>query len=245
MENMKNFTIIYKDGKVVNQNTLTSVKQIIELDRLNINIVINNLNNDILVDNTKLETTLVQCDLVEDIESISIDGDYVETDLGEYLVFDNYAAAENKAIEQCKQIIEECGLTENLIFEAEIQGLIDASWFIDFWNELHEFNAYEEDIQYLATEEEMEQLENGEISEEEIRDNYFNSLQDSIKGQEMEEYKYQFGEKQFHDILIREGLIDIDALAQWCVDMDGAAHFLASYDGEEIEENGYYIYRVN
>ena len=79
-DNMKQFTIIYKDGKVVNQNTLTSVKQIIELDRLNINIVINNLNNDILVDNTKLETTLVQCDLVEDIESISIDGDYVETD---------------------------------------------------------------------------------------------------------------------------------------------------------------------
>ena len=245
MNNMKNFTIIYKDGKVVNQNTLTSVEQIIELDRLNINVVINNLNNDILLDNTKLETTLVQCDLIEDIESISIDGDYVETDLGEYLVFDNYADAENEAIEQCKQIIDDCGLTENLIFEAEIQGLIDDSWFIDFWKESHEFNAYEEDIQYLATEEEMEQLESGEISEEEIRDNYFNSLQDSIKGQEMDEYKYQFGEEQFHDTLIREGLIDIEALSQWCVDMDGVAHFLASYDGEEIEENGYYIYRVN
>ena len=39
MEN-KNLTIIYKDGKVVNQNTLTSVKQLVELDGLNINIVI-------------------------------------------------------------------------------------------------------------------------------------------------------------------------------------------------------------
>ena len=245
MENMKNFTIIYKDGKVVNQNTLTSVKQIMELDRLNINVVINNLNNDILLDNTKLETTLVQCDLVEDIESISIDGNYVETDMGEFLIFDNYADAENEAVAQCKQIIEDCGLSENLIFNAEIQGLIDDSWFIDFWNELHEFNAYEEDIQYIADNEEMEQLENGEISEDEIRERYFNSLQGSIEGQEMEEYKFQFGEEQFQDILIREGLIDIDALAQWCVDMDGAAHFLASYDGEEIEENGYYIYKVN
>ena len=245
MENMKQFTIIYKDGKIVNQNTLTSVKQIIELDRLDINIVIDNPNNTILVDNTKLESTLVKCDLIEDIESISIDGDYVETDLGEYLVFDNYEDAENKAVAQCKQIIEECGLSENLIFEAEIQGLIDESWFKEFWEEVHEVNAYEEDIQYIATDEEMEQLENGELSEEEIRDNYFNSLQDSIKGQEMEEYKYQFGEEQFHDILIREGLIDIDALAQWCVDMDGVSHYLASYDGDEIEENGYYIYRVN
>jgi len=26
---------------------------------------------------------------------------------------------------------------------------------------------------------------------------------------------------------------------------DGAGHFLASYDGEEVEESGYFIYRVN
>ena len=54
MKMKKNFTIIYKDGKVINQNTLTSVKQLIEIDGLNINIVVNNLNNDILVDNTKI-----------------------------------------------------------------------------------------------------------------------------------------------------------------------------------------------
>lgn len=245
MENMKNFTIVYKDGKVINQNTLTSVKQLIELDGLNIALVINNLNNDILVDNTKLETTLVKCELVEDVESIEIDSNTITTDLGEYIIFNNYTDAENEAVAQCKQLMEDCGLTENLILEAEIQGLIDTQWFIDYWQELHEFNAYEEGIQYIATDEEMEQLENGEISEEEIRDNYFNMLQDSIKGQEIDEYKFQFGEGYFNDTLIREGLIDIEALAQWCVDMDGVAHFLASYDGEEIEENGYYIYRTN
>ena len=245
MENMKNFTIVYKDGKVINQNTLTSVKQLIELDGLNIALVINNLNNDILVDNTKLETTLVKCELVEDVESIEIDSNTITTDLGEYIVFNNYTDAEVEAVEQCKQIMEDCGLTENLILEAEIQGLIDTQWFIDYWQELHEFNAYDEGIQYIATDEEMEQLENGEISEEEIRDNYINMLQDSIKGQEMEEYKFQFGEEYFNDTLIKEGLIDIEALAQWCVDMDGVAHYLASYDGEEIDENGYYIYRTN
>ena len=245
MENMKNFTIVYKDGKVINQNTLTSVKQLIELDGLNIALVINNLNNDILVDNTKLETTLVKCELVEDVESIEIDSNTITTDLGEYIIFNNYTDAENEAVAQCKQLMEDCGLTENLILEAEIQGLIDTQWFIDYWQELHEFNAYEEGIQYIATDEEMEQLENGEISEEEIRDNYFNMLQDSIKGQEIEEYKFQFGEGYFNDTLIREGLIDIEALATWCVDMDGVAHYLATYDGEEIDENGYYIYRTN
>lgn len=242
---MKNFTISYKNGEIMEQNTLTSVKQLIQLEGFKIEKVVNNLTNEVIYDNTNLLDALIKCDLVEDVESIEIEGNTIITDLGEYLVFYDYTDAENEAVEQCKQIIEDCGLSDSLIFEAEIQGLINKSWFEEYWKELHEFNAYEEGIQYIATDEEMEQLENGEISEEEIRDNYFNMLQDSIKGQEMEEYKYQFGEEHFNDILIREGLIDIEVLAQWCVDMDGVAHFLASYDGEELEENGYYIYRTN
>ena len=245
MENMKNFTIIYKDGKIVNQDTLTSVKQIIELDRLNINVVINNLNNDILVDNTKLETTLVQCDLIEDIESISVNGDYVETDMGEFLIFANYEDAEIEAIEQCKQIIEDCGLSENLIFEAEINGWIDADYFKEYWEELHYSMAYDEGIYNIMDSDEVELYESGDLSEDDIRDNYYNSLQDSIQGNWIDEFKYQFGAELFNDIIIKENLIDIDALSRWCVDMDGVAHFLASYDGDEIEENGYYIYRVN
>lgn len=242
---MKNFTITYKNGEIMEQNTLTSVKQLIQLEGFKIDKVVNNLNNEVIYDNTNLVDTLVKCDLVEDVESIEIDNNIITTDLGEYIVFNNYTDAEAEAVEQCKQIIEDCELTETLIFEAEIQGLIDTQWFIDYWKELHECNAYDESIQYIATDEEMEQLENGEISEEEIRDNYFNMLQDSIQGQEIEEYKFQFGEEYFNDTLIREGLIDIEALSQWCVDMDGVAHFLASYDGEEIDENGYYIYRTN
>ena len=134
MEN-KNFTIKYKDGKVVYQNTLTSVRQLVELDGLNINIVINNLNNAILVDNTKIESTLVQCDMVEDIESIEFNSNYVTTDIGEYIVFDNYEDAENIAIERNIEILEDCGIPENLIFEAELQGLIDTEYFEDYFNE--------------------------------------------------------------------------------------------------------------
>ena len=245
MENMKNFTITYKNGEIIEQNTLTSAKQLIQLEGFKIDKVVNNLTNEVIYDNTNLVDTLIKCDLVEDVESIEIDSNNIITDLVEYIVFNNYTDAEAEAVEQCKQIMEDCGLSDSLIFEAEIQGLIDTQWFIDYWQGLHEFNAYDESIQYIATDEEMEQLENGEISEEEIRDNYFNMLQDSIKGQEIEEYKFQFGEGYFNDTLIREGLIDIEALATWCVDMDGVAHYLATYDGEEIDENGYYIYRTN
>ena len=146
MKMEKNFTIIYKDGKVINQNTLTSVRQLVELDGLNINIVINNLNNDILVDNTKIESTLVQCDMVEDIESIEYNGNYVNTDIGEYIVFDNYEDAENIAIERNIEILEDCEIPENLIFEAELQGLIDTWYFEEYFNELHQYEAYDEGL---------------------------------------------------------------------------------------------------
>ena len=244
MEN-KNFTIIYKDGKVINQNTLTSVKQLVEMEGLNINIVVNNLNNEILVDTTKIESTLVQCDMVEDITSIEFNMNYVTTDLGEYLVFDNYEDAENLAIERNIEILEDCGIPENLIFEAELQGLIDTEYFEDYFNELHQFEAYDEGLEYIITDEQDELLEAGEITEQDIRDNLYNSLQASIKGNELEEYKFQFGEDEFQRVLIEHDLIDITALAKWCVDMDGIGHTLASYDGDETECNGYYIYRTN
>ena len=244
MEN-KNFTIIYKDGRVVNQNTLTSVRQLIEMDGLNINVVVNNLNNDVLVDNTKIESTLVQCDMVEDIESIEFNSNYVTTDIGEYIVFDSYEDAESQAVESCINIIEECGIPENLLFEAEIQGWINEEYFKDYWEDLHEFQAYNEDIQYIATEEELEQLENGDITEDDIRDNYYNCLKDSLSGNYIDEYKFQFGDKEFQRVLLNENLIDIEEMSKWCVDMDGVGHYLAPYDGDEIECNGYYIYRTN
>lgn len=244
MEN-KNFTIIYKDGTTVNQNTLTSVKQLIELDGLNINIVINNLNNDILVDNTKIESTLVQCDMVDDIESIEFDGNYVTTDIGEYIVFNNYEDAENQAVECCINIIEECGIPENLIFESELKGWINEEYFREYWEELHYSMAYDEDIYYLMDANEVELYESGELLEDDIRENHYNSLQDSIQNNWIDEFKYQFGEELFNDIVIKENLIDIEELTKWCVDMDGVGHYLASYDGEEVDCNGYYIYRTN
>lgn len=172
-------------------------------------------------------------------------GDYIDLNGYEYLVFTDYEDAEQRAIEYAEEIMIDCGLTDNLIFEADLQGLINNQWFVDFWEEQHSFIAYDEGIEYIATEEELEQMEAGELTEEEIRENYFNSLQSSIKGQEIDEFKFQFGEEYFNNLIIKENLIDTEALAKWCVDMDGVAHYLASYDGEEISENNLYLYRVN
>lgn len=195
---------------------------------------------------------LVNAGLIEDVESVThtyineYDPEMVVESLeGDFVVYSNYSDAENHAIEICENIIDDCGIHEDLLFTAEREGMIDESWFEDFWRETHEFQAYEEGIQYIATEEEMEQLENGDITEEEIRENYIEGLNSSIEGQWMSEYKFQFGESEFQRVLEHEGLIDIEELAKYCVDIDGVAHYIASYDGDETEHDGYYIYRTN
>ena len=187
---------------------------------------------------------------IEDMQDINIyeEGNdilTIEVEGFEFIASDNYTSLEELAIERNIEILEDCGIPENLIFEAELQGLIDTWYFEEYFNELHQFEAYDEGLEYIITEEQDELLEAGEITEQEIRDNLYDSLQASIKGNELEEYKFQFGEEEFQRVLIEHDLIDITALAKWCVDMDGVAHTLATYDGEEEEFNGFYFFRTN
>ena len=189
----------------------------------------------------------IQIEDVQDIVIHEMDNNIlnIEVEGFEFTCSDDYTALEELAIEQTKEIIEDCGLTQNLIDEAYIKGWIDESWFEDYMREHHEFLAYEEEIQYIANEEEMEAIEAGELDEEEVRENYLNSLNSSIEGNELEEFKYQLGDEEFQRVILRENLIDIDKVAEWCVDMDGVAHTLATYDGQEEEFNGFYFFRTN
>ena len=187
----------------------------------------------------------VEKEVIENIEITEIFNNVYEVEVENYnyIVSNDYDALEQLATERNIEILEECGIPENLIFEAELQGLIDTWYFEEYFNELHQFEAYDEGLEYIITDEQDELLEAGEITEQEIRDNLYDSLQASIKGNELEEYKFQFGEEEFQRVLIEHGLIDLTALAKWCVDMDGVAHTLATWDGEETETNGYYFYQ--
>ena len=188
--------------------------------------------------------------VIEDVQDITIyeEGNdilNIEVEGFEFIASDNYTSLEELATEQVKEIIEDCGLTENLIFEAELKGWIDEEYFREYWEDLHYSMAYDEGIYNIMDSDEVELYESGELLEDDIRENYYNALQDSIQNNWIDEFKYQFGDELFNDIVIKENLIDIEELSKWCVDMDGVAHYLATYDGDEIECNGYYIYRAN
>ena len=188
--------------------------------------------------------------VIEDVQDITIyeEGNdilNIEVEGFEFIVSDNYTALEELATERNIEIIEDCGLTENLIFEAELKGWIDEEYFREYWSDLHYSMAYDEGIYNIMDSDEVELYESGELLEDDIRDNYYNSLQDSIQNNWIDEFKFQFGDDLFNDIVIKENLIDIEELSKWCVDMDGVAHTLATYDGEEEEFNGFYFFRTN
>ena len=187
---------------------------------------------------------------IEDVQDITITEEgndilRVEVDGFEFITSDSYTALEKEAVRQTIHIIEDCGLTENLIFEAELKGWIDEEYFKEYWEDLHYSMAYDEGIYNIMDSDEVELYESGELLEDDIRENYYNALQDSIQNNWIDEFKYQFGDDMFNDIVIKENLIDIEELSKLCVDMDGVAHTLASYDGQEEEFNGFYFFRTN
>ena len=214
------------------------------------------LTNEVIEANKNLITAI--CELmennhdikIEDMQDINIyeEGNdilRVEVDGFEFITSDSYTALEKEAVRQTIHIIEDCGLTENLIFEAELKGWIDKEYFREYWEDLHYSMAYDEGIYNIMDSDEVELYESGELLEDDIRENYYNALQDSIQNNWIDEFKYQLGDDMFNDIVIKENLIDIEELSKWCVDMDGVAHTLASYDGEEEEFNGFYFFRTN
>lgn len=59
-------------------------------------------------------------------------------------------------------------------------------------------------------------------------------------------YESNFGEEQTIEMIRENNLIDIDEATEGAIREDGVAHFISSYDGNEIDlPSGYYAYRTN
>ena len=165
--------------------------------------------------------------------------------IGVYKVYNDYEEAKNEATNCCIDILDACGLNDNLIEIAISNDMVDKSFFEYMWYNTHTNMAYEEELECIITEEEQEQLNNDEITENEIRDAYFEALQESIEGNAIEECLYQLGDGYTFEQIRIYNLVNIEELVEYMIDTDGVGHFIGSYDNEELEHNGYYAYRVN
>lgn len=179
-------------------------------------------------------------DDAEVTEDTGITGHAVTVAFGneEYECYKDYDEAEAAAIESVKDLLDDIGVG-SIRFEniGGIEKYVNADWFDDAKREDAEF--YVSDIKSSDPERFKEEF--GDVDEDEAVEKCLEDWEeDSI-----EWYINNFGKEDFADLVKEKNLINLDFLAETIVDTDGVANELARYDGEEIELNDWYVYRIN
>ena len=165
------------------------------------------------------------------------------------------------AREDIESIIDDIGLDA---FTPAFQDWItmyavDDDWFEDACRESYTNYAYdiqdEEDDEY-GTRLAAECIENGLISEEDFEDGQYIGDEDLVDllsehlvnqvDDYVEWYRDDFGNDDLTYVVNHYNLLDMEKIVDECIEQDGIAHFVASYDGDEIElGDDLYAYRVN
>lgn len=183
-----------------------------------------------------------------------------ETPEGDYLVVDEYEA-EQLARDDIENFIDELGIegfTKD--FKSWIENYaLDTDWFIDAVTESME--AYADDIENESPsddrfenrlEEEMyeaeiiddDDLENG-YDFDSSRFDYIEMLINDA-GDPIDYCRDNFGSDWVSQAAKQNNLYDIDEIVDECIKWDGVAHFIARYDGNEIDlGDGLFAYRTN
>ena len=173
-------------------------------------------------------------------EDTGITGHAVTVAFGreEYECYNDYDEAEEAAKEDVKSLIDDCG------------GVMQSG--INFDNLGGREQYIDDDDAKRIVEEDLEQML-VDMSDREKREEYGTDDDEEIVEKQLDgigsyvDYIVDnWGEEQL-DNLIEHGHIsfDEDQLAQDCVDADGVAHNLARYDGDEIELDGWWAYRID
>ncbi len=206
-------------------------------------------------------------DSFDDISSYScsVNSVYVGSSR-EYLVYDDYSEAERDAEQDVLDLIDDMGLESfSPSFQDTIimKGWLDTDWFEQAMDESNRF--YAEDIESESSSTSANRLieecvdadiiSDDEIDEDgeytgnlDLIDEYVEYL-NNRESDPVEWYRMNFGDRELADIVKQNNLLDEQRVAEECVALDGVAHSLASYDGNENEEtvdgSTYYIYRTN
>jgi hypothetical protein len=183
----------------------------------------------------------------------------------EYFVFEDEDSAHDYAVERVKQDLEE---SPEYFNQDWLLGQIDSeqaeSFFTevyDEWNTSYATDIMLEDSDKYANrliaelvdnglmDDETANSENSEAEAEQLIQDFVNLLTESQINEGDNGFKHyldNFGKEEAMKLLIKQNLIDIDEASENAVDEDGIAHFVASYDHEQIDlPSGYVAYRVN
>ena len=197
------------------------------------------------------------------IENINDDDYFLASDGShEYLVFEDFDEAHEYAVDDVKNNLEE----NPEYFQRDwLMAHLEAGNFFrnvyDEWNMGYATDIMTEDDDKYPNRLIAEMVQwgimdsdeaNGRDAEEIANDrmsDFVNALTDDQINQGNDGFDYyidNFGEEEAFNMAVKNNLIDIESASEDAVNVDGVAHFISSYDGEEIAlNNGSYAYRIN
>lgn len=201
--------------------------------------------------NTKIKALAEYLGIPEEEISESWDEDNFETEGdGDWIVTD-YDTAYSLAIEYVKEIYDEMGLesfTEG--FRDYILGnyLDDKALQDTMYEDIKERYNYEDDDEILDEAEYFDLIDDKDEFEgdiEELREKIIDKYYEIYENRPYDYFEEIYGKgKDLNDFLA--DYIDIDEVARQAVMEKGIAHFIASYDGNEVDlGNDLYGYRTN
>lgn len=180
--------------------------------------------------------------------------DVFETEDGEEYFVVTDAEAYDLAKDDIESLFDDMGLDSfTTTFQQWIldNAVEDGGWFSDILLEMEA--GYVEDIKYEEGRLVKELIEAGIVESEEeyhedeegAEERYVDYLVDD-SGDPVDYFRSEFGEDEFSKVVRDNNFIDMDKVVEEAIEMDGVAHFIALYDGEEIElDNGLFAYRIN
>ena len=179
----------------------------------------------------------------------------------DYYVFDSEEDAEQAAKDEIIDLFDDIGIEG---FNLNMDEYVDTEWFWEAMKESYEFYLNDlspEDLFEQAyddgflDEDAFDTDEDGDIDFSSCNRDFDDVVERMLEDWEethdeadaVQDYINEFGREDFNHVVKENNLVDVEKLAQDCVDMDGRAVSLARYDSVEHEayfdDTWFYVYR--
>lgn len=221
-----------------------AVPRLAELDKLSdadIDKVLGEALTEDYRDTERISALATYLEVDEDsIQPVTYASNIFEVEGAEWAVFTE-DEAEKVAKEDIENLYDDIGMDSFTPWFRDwiYDNAVDREWFEEALRE--SFENYVADIKDEDDRLQQEMDDVGVDTEEEFIDYLVSTAGDPI-----EYYVDNFGSDAFRDICSQNNLIDIDAVAEKAIEEDGVAHFIATYDGEEVDlGDGLFAYRLN
>ena len=184
---------------------------------------------------------------VEDLTVSKYDERVFENEEADEYIVLTEEEADEAAEESIKESINDLGLqafTED--FQQWIlDNCVDSDWFAEALEDyeigyIEDIRCEESDYEEYETRLAEEMEDAGVDTEDEFLQYLIECYDDPV-----EWFKDMFGMEEFTNTIEEYNLIDWEAVINEAIEVDGCGHFIATYDGEENEMDGYFIYRLN